>query len=190
MRQVITTKTLKFFEELNAEQQLDAVNNLRDLNTSHDWWDCTKDDFNTILEMLGFFHIDAYFSGFHSQGDGACFSAKFIIPKDKSELDNRLQKVRYYAPTYLDGMDIITIEDFTYIDGCSYESITHNGAYHHAYSMNCDNDNLLKFARCLANRYYRDLSKEYEYLQSYEAIKETILNNEYEFNDVTLKIDC
>jgi hypothetical protein len=46
----------------------------RDFNVEHiDWWDCVYDDFKTKMEDIGIDVDRMYFSGFWSQGDGACF---------------------------------------------------------------------------------------------------------------------
>ena len=46
----------------------------RDWNVEHDdWWDCVYDCFKTEMEELGIEVDRMYFSGFYSQGDGACF---------------------------------------------------------------------------------------------------------------------
>lgn len=38
-----------------------------------DWWDCTYDDFKERMKGVGIEVDRMYFSGFWSQGDGACF---------------------------------------------------------------------------------------------------------------------
>lgn len=42
-------------------------------NTDHDWWDSVYDDFTSDMEAIGIEVDKMYFSGFWSQGDGACF---------------------------------------------------------------------------------------------------------------------
>ena len=43
-------------------------------NVEHiDWWDCTYDDFKVSMTAVGIRVDKMYFSGFCSQGDGACF---------------------------------------------------------------------------------------------------------------------
>ena len=45
----------------------------RDINTDHDWWDSTYDCFKEQMRAIGIDVDRIYFSGFWSQGDGACF---------------------------------------------------------------------------------------------------------------------
>ena len=53
------------FNELSDEAKQVAFNNNSDTNVDHwDWYASTKDDFHTILELIGFYNIDSNFSGF------------------------------------------------------------------------------------------------------------------------------
>lgn len=44
------------------------------VNTDHDWWNCTVDTYKQALAEIGFNDADITFSGFYSQGDGASFT--------------------------------------------------------------------------------------------------------------------
>ena len=46
-----------------------------DVNTDHDWWDCTVTTWKDALAEIGFIDADIQFTGFWSQGDGASFTA-------------------------------------------------------------------------------------------------------------------
>lgn len=49
------------------------------INTSHDWWDSSYDDFRQICDIIGI-DLDKdepSFTGFWSQGDGASFTGKY-----------------------------------------------------------------------------------------------------------------
>lgn len=148
MRQTTIIKTYLKFNELDENQKEKVLEKLYDLNVSDEYWyECPKDDFEAKLKKLGFYKIETQFSGFSSQGDGACFSAKH--PRG---------------------------------------DITTSGRYSHSGSMNCDNNALLAVAKRLANKYYSQLSENYDYLTSREVIIEMIEANEYEFDQDTLKI--
>ena len=80
-------------------------------------------------------------------------------------------------------------------DGASFtakhgddEIYRNNSHYSHSNSVSCDNKELLEQARKLMNEFYKRLMNAYEYLYTKEAIIETILANEYEFDVDTLKI--
>lgn len=63
------------FEELPENIQEKAIDNLRDINTDHQWWEYSFDYFKELLASAGFENADISFSGFWSQGDGASFTA-------------------------------------------------------------------------------------------------------------------
>jgi hypothetical protein len=51
----------------------------RDINVHHEWWDCVYEDFRQICSILGI-ELDAQepsFSGFCSQGDGASWTGRY-----------------------------------------------------------------------------------------------------------------
>jgi len=188
MRTETYTRTFAKFDELTKEQQAKVLDNLRDINVNFNGWhDGVQDDFINILELLGFYDIKTFFSGFWSQGDGASFSAKFTVPQTKKELKTRLKALNEHAPTYFKetglDKDFLTL-DFSYAleNEESYEVIKQNGRYVHQNTMYCDNVGLQEFARHLAAKYYIDLDADYEYLTSDEAVKETIESNDYEFD--------
>lgn len=60
--------------------------------------------------------------------------------------------------------------------------------YSHANTIYCDNEKTQALARDLSNEFYRDLEKQWDYLQSDAAIIETLECNDYEFYSDTLTI--
>lgn len=71
--------TLYSFDELSSEAKETAISSFQedDSYLDYEWDEYTISDFKTILELIGYYNIECYFSGFWSQGDGACFSARF-----------------------------------------------------------------------------------------------------------------
>ena len=51
----------------------DLLEKHRDINLYHGWWEYIYGDFKDRMELQGITVDDMYFSGFCSQGDGACF---------------------------------------------------------------------------------------------------------------------
>jgi len=45
----------------------------------HEWWDCAYEDFTEQGYKLGFVVENINFTGFHSQGDGACWSGQVDV---------------------------------------------------------------------------------------------------------------
>lgn len=61
-----------------------------------DWWDCTFEDAKAIGALMGFDIDNIYFSGFSSQGDGACFTGRLHYRKGAAAA------VKAYAPLDLE----------------------------------------------------------------------------------------
>lgn len=76
MRQETITLTYLKFNELNDDQKKKVLDNNRDINVDHDWYENTIEFYTEKLKTLGFYDIKIEFSGFGSQGDGASFTAK------------------------------------------------------------------------------------------------------------------
>lgn len=98
------------FDELSDEAKEYAREQRRNINTDHDWWEAVYDDANTIADMLGItiatkpvrLHGGGtrhepciYFSGFWSQGDGACFEGGWSPDPDPISI---LNAVMDHAP--------------------------------------------------------------------------------------------
>ena len=188
-----TTQTYSF-NELSDEAKQVAFNNNSDINVDHwDWYDCTKDDFHTILELIGFYNIDSYFSGFYSQGDGASFSANYRYEK------GCLKVVKQHAPNDKELHNIVSSiishqKDNGYLLSCE---VSQRGHYYHSNTMHfswCKNDDscfdwkndfvedeLEQLFKELANWYYSRLVSKYEYLTSFDVVAETLEANEIQF---------
>jgi hypothetical protein len=65
------------FNALPARQRDEILDKHRSYNTDHDdWWDSVYDDFKADMDAIGIDVDKMYFSGFWSQGDGACFEGR------------------------------------------------------------------------------------------------------------------
>jgi len=68
---------LERFNALTARQRDEILCKHRHFNVEHvDWWECTYDDFKRDMDDIGIEVHRLYFSGFCSQGDGACFEGR------------------------------------------------------------------------------------------------------------------
>ena len=65
------------FDELSDEAKEKVLEKHRDINVddSH-WYEFTMEMWKEKLKEAGFDDAEIHFSGFWSQGDGACFDAK------------------------------------------------------------------------------------------------------------------
>ena len=182
------------FNELSDEAKQVAFNNNLDINVDNwDWYDPTKDDFHTILELIGFYDIDSSFCGFYSQGDGASFSANYRYKK------GCLKAVKQHAPNDLAlhniVKDIISHQKNNgYLLSCE---VSQRGYYCHSNTMSFNwyknddscfdwkndfvEDNLEQLFRGLADWYYSRLRSEYEYLTSFDVVAEMLEANEIQF---------
>ena len=65
------------FNALPARQRDEILDKHRQFNTEHlNWWDSTYDEFKIDMDAIGIDVDKMYFSGFSSQGDGACFEGR------------------------------------------------------------------------------------------------------------------
>jgi hypothetical protein len=60
--------------KVTSSQRASLIETHRDINVDYDWWDCTYADFREDMKAVGIDVARMYFSGFWSQGDGACFA--------------------------------------------------------------------------------------------------------------------
>ena len=69
------TINLYSFNELSPEIQKKVLDDNRTINVNYNWHDFIYDNWKEKLTSFGFINPEIYFSGFYSQGDGACFDA-------------------------------------------------------------------------------------------------------------------
>ena len=188
-----TVKTYSF-NELSDEAKQVAFNNNFEINVdSYYWYDCTKDDFHTILELIGFYNIDSNFSGFYSQGDGASFSANYRYEK------GCLKAVKKHAPNDVALHHIVSgiishQKNNGYLLSCEVSQRgyhCHSNTMHFSWCKNDDScfywkndsveDELEQLFKDLANWYYSRLESEYEYVTSFNAVAEMLEANEIQF---------
>ena len=186
MRTETITTTYRTFNELNDKQKMKAIEDNRDLNVDYEWWDHTYDDAKAVATLMGFNIDNIYFSGFSSQGDGACFVGSFNFAK------GTVTKVKEYAPRdktltmIAEGIQELQRKSFY----SAYGKITHIGRYSHENSISVDVESE-KGAACdiewkevisdFCRWIYKQLEHEHDYLRSDEVIKESLIANETEF---------
>lgn len=180
--------TVYSFDELSDEAKQKALDNLRDINVDDQWWDFIYEGFKEDMSNKGVDVDDIYFSGFSSQGDGASFTGTISsenMPKfmEVTGLDKQFPEVYEYAK-----------KPDSDLDG----KISQSGRHSHEGTMSFDlggysygqedepdltgfTDAVLEELRSDAKTLYSNLESAYENLTSDEAVKETILSNDYEF---------
>lgn len=193
MRQDTVTTDVYKFEELTDEAKQNALEELHDINTDYDWWNFVYEDTKEAGKLIGIDIDTIYFSGFSSQGDGACFEGSYAYKKgsvkaikefnpNDEELHSiveslcNIQKSAFYSLTAkVKQRGRYMHENCTDID--VYDSRTDEGVYDEFGTAG----ELTKALRAFMTWIYKRLEFTYDDLQSEEAIISTIEANEYEF---------
>lgn len=188
MRTVTTTTNLYTFNELDEDTQAKVIDANRDILVDHEWWDCIVDSFkHEVAPRFGLECDEVYFSGFSSQGDGACFTGRFDYEKGM-----RGKVAALEIPELDDIADyILEIQsrNFYQVSG----TIRHRGHYYHSHctrfeierddcEMSSDDEYRMKDCyKWLMDWLYQTLETEYDNLTSEETIREYLEDSECEF---------
>lgn len=194
-------KTVFTFDELSDE----AKENARDWYRTGNDFDAefVIEDAATIADILGIYleqrpvklmngqtRYDPaiYYSGFWSQGDGACFEGSYRYKPGAAKA------IRAHAPQdtelhrIADQLQAAQRQNFYQLRAvCS-----HSGRYYHSGCMSVDvyrpdekphdaEGGIVQLLRDFANWIYKWLETEFDYQNSDEAVDESIRANEYEF---------
>jgi len=154
------------FNELSNEAQQTAINNMSDINVNHDWWTSTYEDAENIGLKITSFNLDRNRNATGEFSLSACEVAQNVFNEhgEDCETYKTAQKfIEVWQPIFDDYMDE---------NSENYESQELENELQQL------EDNFLNE---LVEDYSIILQNESEYLQSDEAIKETILANDYEF---------
>ncbi len=214
MRQETTTRTLYKFEELSDKAKERAIE--KETEAQGEYWDPSDyiyDDFVRMAAILGI-TIDSrdwtntyghkgstptiYYSGFWSQGDGACFEGSYEYAKgsvkamtaetNDKELIRIARELQALQKPFFYGLTA---------------TMKHRGHYSHSGCMEVDTElkwddgdnwqrwqevarpweELTQLMRDFANWIYKSLEAEYDYQTSREQVIESIEANEYEFDE-------
>lgn len=129
------------------------------------------------------------YTGFSSQGDGACFEGRYRYVK------GAVAAVKAYAPqdkrlhAIVEGLAALQKRYFYALAATT----KHQGYYYHAYSMVVDatlgsnsapvaaEAELTQLLRDFANWIYAQLEQAYDYQNSDEAVAESLIANDYRF---------
>lgn len=191
------------FDELDDDAKEKAIESMYDVNVNYDWWDFVIDDIQEQLTKMGIYKPKVRFSGFGFYGDGASFtgeSVDLIALIEYLKLQNEFKLL--YTALKADMLDYAA-----YISGnardvheysCSFKIDSFNyfndDLWDESEDKYTERYDLYEQAMERLRRYLEDwrldysvdiyhrLKEEYEYLTSKDAIVETILANEFEFN--------
>lgn len=191
----VTYKTYDF-DDLEPDIQERVLDRFREAASEFDFQfssECVIEDAKEVGKLLGINIQNIYYSGFSSQGDGACFDSSFEYVKGCK------QTVMAYAPQ--DKVLHQITNDFVQVqkrNGYLLEGATsHSGFYYHSGCMvidvgkgfYCDEvsegatNDMKQVLRGFADWIYSRLESEYEHITSQDVICNNIRDNEYRFLD-------
>ena len=181
------TKVIETYgiEELEGHAKEKALEWLRD-GLDYEWWDFVFEDAKKCASILGIEIDNIYFSGFYSQGDGACFNGRFSYAKGWKKA------LKAYAPIDTElvriGQRLQAIQKpyFYNLSGtidCNDRYKSTKAVFH--WSDNTPESiesDLSQAFTDFASWIYRNLEKEWDYLSSEEQLIETAEANGYAFD--------
>lgn len=157
------------FSELSEKAQAKAIDNLRNLNVDFEWWESTYEDAANIGLKITEFDIDR---GDYCKGDfiSGAEETAHKIEKDHGEICETFKT----AKTYLSERDRI-------IDAAPKDK---TGEFSDQDELDEKLDEAdREFLRSLLADYLSNLRQEFDYQTSDEAIKDSILANDYDFTE-------
>ena len=203
----IKETTVYRLDELSDDAKEKARAWYRQVGLDHDWFEFVYDDFERICAILGVnlktVPVRLYgggtrqkpciwFSGFWSQGDGACFEGRYSHAagatrtiRDRAPKDNELHRIA-------DVLQAVQRRNFYQL----YATVTHRDRYYHEYSMAISverdsptwqdmtadaEETVIEALRDLARWLYRQLEREFDDLASDESVDDAITANAYTF---------
>ena len=208
MPEIIET-TVYQLHELSEAAKDKARGWYREIGFDFDWYDAVYEDFERICAILGVSlatrHVRLFggsvrakpciwFSGFWSQGDGACFEGHYRHAKAAAK------QIRAHAPQdaelhrIADSLLAVQRRNFYQL----HATITHRGRYYHEHSMAISverdspngqdithgaEDIVIEAMRDLARWLYRQLEREYDDQTSDPSIDDAICANAYTFTE-------
>lgn len=186
------------FNELSPHAQQCALDKHREFLGSVWESDCTQEDAAQCLAFAGFNIEKILFTGFWSQGDGACFEGAWRAA------DVNPAEMRQHAPL---DQTLHRIADGLAAVAASYPQasfrVKHRGHYCHKYCTEFYFDlfgdaepsalqaagadgaekELAELARDAMEWIYRQLEKDYDWQTAEPQVRESIEANAYEFNE-------
>lgn len=193
--------TVYQFDELSDKAKEKAREWYRAGQLDYDWWDSVYDDADKIAAIIGIDidhkdkHTPAiYFSGFCSQGDGACFEGSYRYKKGwRKELAEYAPKNEHNAEIWqiAEALQAVQARQFYKLEA----TCRHHGHYQHSGCMSVDvghaddryrdvgdaEDELRDDLRAFAGWIYDSLESEHDWLTTDEQVDESIRTNGYEF---------
>lgn len=209
-RTISTTKTVYKFNELDDGAKQNALEDYALNGLDYDWWDCQEERLKEDMEEIGITVDKMYFSGFYTQGSGACFEGHVDDwPKFLWETGLWQQYLRCFA-----NADELGRMEWTTCGNCPHEnSLEFNDWELVMRTVHQDQDwtqaeggiaqetfndytekqfrqeledlpgEVEQIVKDTCHQLYKDLQEDWEYLTSMEAFEETCEANDWEFEE-------
>jgi hypothetical protein len=185
------------FNELSESAKERAIDEYRQCSLDDEWYEGTVEKWKESASLIGIDIDNIYFSGFYSQGDGACFTGSYQYKKGwKKSLEKATGGGELYKNLKNIGEQLQAEQKKHFYDISAV--IEHTGRYSHENSVTisvepgeirysfCDNhteENVADALRELMQDIYSSLREEYEYLTSDEYVGEVLIDSEHEFTE-------
>lgn len=170
----------------------------RDINVDYDgWYECIEEDFKEKLTSLGYDDIEATWSGFWSQGDGASFTGEIWISEDvlKRLYPDHEELKQSIKNMIIDNVKINVVRNSYYRYVHSNTIFAELDTYDLDYILEDHprledkvnkvleiiENNINKEIEQLSDDYYDDLRAYYYEMTSDDQVLETLEANDYEF---------
>lgn len=178
-------------DELDEKVRNTVIEEYRDILVEHDWWEPIYEGFREDMRELGL-EGELYFSGFYSQGDGACFVSETV---DTDLLVRTLYESGYDIP------EDALLYSGDYSIRISKVHASFANQYSHEYTIEAvaylsdDNDRIDDYTRgkvemvvtdwirSECKRVYKNLELYHAELVTDDAILETIRDNNWMFTE-------
>lgn len=160
------------FEELSNEAKENAIEKNRIMNVEHDWWDCTYESMKEVGVKINSF--DIYYRNIN------------ITIEDSEHTASKT--IEYYG----EGMEVVKISKRFIADRDALIKKLGEGNDIDGYSVKEEFiDEYDEEIEYLEEEYRKEMAEEiltwlrdeYEYLQTDEAVAETLIANDYEFTE-------
>ena len=200
----VIEKTLYKYEELSDAAQERARDWYRQGGLGYDWWEFCYEDFARVAEILGIdlsqravplmngkcrYEPEVYFSGFYHQGSGSSFCGTYGYAK------GAVVKIKEYAPQdeelhrIAQGLQDVQrrhfyrlIADITSVHD-NYIRVEVEDSENRYRDIGDAEDDVRGLMNDFNDWMFKRLQDEYEYLTSDEAVVESLITNEYEFDE-------
>ena len=192
------------YDELSESAQQKARERYLEDGLDYSWWDFSYEDFARVAEILGIdlslkaiplmngkhrYEPEIYFTGFYSQGSGSSFVGAYRYAK------GAVAKIKAYAPQdeelhrLAQALQDIQCKHFYRLEAritsrrdaaISVDVSDREDPYKDVGDAESE---LADLMNDFNDWMFKRLQDEYEYLTSDEAVEESIVANEYEFDE-------